>query len=157
MIALYAGTFDPPTLGHLDLIARGRRLFDTLIVALAHNDAKVPLFGVTERLAMLQEAVGDATNVRIVEVRGLLVDAARKLGADVLLRGVRPGHDWVGEYPLAMANRLQGGGLETLLMPSHAAHAAVSSGLVRQIAALHGDVAPFVPAHVASALKEKFS
>jgi pantetheine-phosphate adenylyltransferase len=156
MIAMYPGTFDPLTLGHADLITRALRLFSRLVVAVAHNPSKQALFSAAERVAMIRTQVEGQAHAEVVQFDGLVIAQARRLGVDVLVRGLRPGNDFVAEYPLAVANRRQAGGVETLWMPCGEAHAAVSSRLVREIAALGGDPSPFVPPHVAQRLQEKF-
>jgi pantetheine-phosphate adenylyltransferase len=153
-VAVYAGTFDPVTLGHLDLVRRAAALFQRVVVCVS-EEGRSTLFPAAERLAFVKEAVKDLANVEAVLFRGLLVTEARRHGARVLLRGVRGGKDLDAEMPMAVANRSLAPEIETLLLPAATGLALVSSSLVREVAALGGDASAWVPPIVASALADR--
>jgi pantetheine-phosphate adenylyltransferase len=155
--AVFPGTFDPVTLGHVDLVRRAAALFDEVIVAPAAHHDKRHVFSVEERVALLREAVRDVPGVRVEALGGLLVDGAARLAARTVVRGVRNATDLEYERQMAHTNRTLAPWLDTVLLLSSPEHAHVSSTLVRQIARLGGDVTPFVPAHVAAALRSKLS
>ncbi len=155
--AVFPGTFDPVTLGHVDLVRRAAALVDELIVAPAAHHDKQHVFTLDERVALLREAVADLPHVRVEPLAGLLVDGAARLGAALIVRGIRNATDLEYERQMAHTNRTLAPGIETLLLLSSPEHAHVSSTLVRQIARLGGDVRPFVPAHVAAALRAKLA
>lgn len=156
-IAVYPGTFDPVTFGHLDLIERGRRHVDKLIIAILRNEDKKPLFTVAERSAFLREAVAPYSNVAVDDFDGLLVEYAKRTGATLILRGLRAISDFEYELQMAMMNRRLAPDLETaFLMPSEA-FSYVSSRLVREVAHLGGDVTGLVPEPVARALAARFA
>jgi pantetheine-phosphate adenylyltransferase len=155
-IAVYPGTFDPVTCGHLDLIDRGRRHFDRLIVALLRNENKAPLFTVAERIALLEQAVAGWPGVEVDSFDGLLVDYARRSGASVILRGIRVVTDLEYEMQMAMMNRRLQPNVETVFLVPSEAYSYVSSRLVREVARLGGDVSGLVPAHVHEALERRF-
>jgi pantetheine-phosphate adenylyltransferase len=151
--AIFAGSFDPPTNGHVDLVVRGQTLFDEIVVAVGNNPAKRYLFSLDERLALVREVVA-SPKVEVVAFEGLLVDAARKFEAQVILRGLRGPADLELEMRNALANR-ELTGIETLWLPSEPSQAHVSSTLVREIAAYGGDVARYVPEAVLRAMKAR--
>jgi pantetheine-phosphate adenylyltransferase len=153
-IALYAGSFDPPTVGHVDLVQRGLTLFDRVWVSVGHNPAKQGMFTPDERLAMFREAIGDHPEVGWSSFSGLVVDEARRLGATVLLRGFRGPADLELEGRNALGNR-DLSGIETLFLVSDPRWAHVSSSLVREIAKLGGDVSRYVPAAVQARLSSR--
>jgi pantetheine-phosphate adenylyltransferase len=155
-LALYPGSFDPLTNGHLNLIRRGLNLFDHLIVAVAENVRKQGLFTVDERMEMMRQAVKDEARVEIATFKGLLVDYAKQRQASCVLRGLRAVSDFEFEFQLAHMNRRLGGGLETVFMMTGEEHFYVSSQLVREIASFHGNVTGLVPNNVERRLKEKF-
>jgi pantetheine-phosphate adenylyltransferase len=153
--AVYPGTFDPVTNGHLDLVERGSRQFDRLIMAILRHDEKQPVFSLEERMELLREAVAPYPNVEVDAFHGLLVDYARRVGAQTIVRGLRALSDFEYELQMAMMNRRLAPGLETVfLMPSEA-YAYVSSRLVREVARLGGDLSGLVPEQVVSALKQR--
>ncbi|MEM1453267.1 MAG: pantetheine-phosphate adenylyltransferase [Planctomycetota bacterium] len=154
--AIFPGTFDPVTLGHLDLIQRAAELFDALTVAVAGHHDKRHLLPVDERVALLREATSDLAHVEIEVLDGLLVEGARRLGATAIVRGIRSAADLEYERQLALTNRAMAPDVDTVLLLSSPAHAHVSSTLVRQIARLGGDLTPFVPPAVARALAGRF-
>jgi len=156
-IAVYPGTFDPVTYGHLDLVERGRKHADRLILAILRNEDKLPLFTADERAAFLRRAVAPWADVAVDSFDGLLVDYAKRTGASLILRGLRAVSDFEYELQMAMMNRRLAPDLETaFLMPSEA-YSYVSSRLVREVARLGGDVSGLVPPDVAAALAEKFA
>jgi pantetheine-phosphate adenylyltransferase len=157
--AIYPGSFDPITNGHLDVISRAAKLFDRVIVAVAHNPEKAPLFSTEERAAMVREAVRKLPAARklvVDDFRGLLIHYVRRRKAHVLIRGLRAVSDFEFEFQLALMNRKLDGSVETIFMMPKDEYTFLSSRLVREIAALGGDVRPFVPRNVERVLKEKF-
>ncbi|WP_435081491.1 pantetheine-phosphate adenylyltransferase [Clavibacter michiganensis] len=154
-IAVVPGSFDPVTLGHLDVIRRAARLYDELVVLVVHNPGKTPMLPLEERVALIERVIRDAGLPASVRVdswgAGLLVDYCRQVGATVLVKGVRSQLDVTYETPMALVNR-DLADVETVLLLPDPAHAHVSSSLVRQVEALGGDVAPYVPSAVADAL-----
>ena len=147
MRALFAGSFDPVTLGHVDLIHRIAALSEALVVAVAVNPGKQALFSLDERVAMLREVCRDLPSVEVTQYQGLVVEAVRIFGAETLVRGVRDASDVAFELQMAQANRALSG-IETLLLPASASLAFISSTMVREIARFGGDFSPFVPAVV---------
>jgi pantetheine-phosphate adenylyltransferase len=151
LTALCPGTFDPVTNGHLDVVGRAAELFDSVVVAVVEDPSKTPLFLLEERVALLQEAVRDITNVRIGSFRGLLVGYARTQGASVIVKGLRAVSDY--EYEIQMAQMNQRiGGLDTLFLATSPKWSFLSSSLVKEVAQLGGDVKGLVPDHVRAAL-----
>jgi pantetheine-phosphate adenylyltransferase len=155
--AIYPGSFDPVTNGHLDVIERGRKLFDEVIVAVANNDEKQPLFSLEERLALLRETAGKMDNVQIAEFSGLLVEFARAENAGAVIRGLRAVSDFEFEFQMALMNRKLDAAVETIFLMPKEEYTYLSSRIVKEIARLGGDVSSFVPGGVAKALKRKFT
>jgi pantetheine-phosphate adenylyltransferase len=155
--AIYPGSFDPVTNGHIDVIERACRLFDRVIVAIAGNDQKSPLFSAAERMAMLRNAVNHLGTAEVTSFHGLLVDFARAMGAGVVVRGLRAVSDFEFEFQMALMNRKLDPELETCFLTPKEEYSYLSSRLVKEIGRLGGDIAAFVPAHVAVAIKSKFS
>jgi len=153
-VAVYPGVFDPVTLGHLDIIRRGTALFDRLIVAVASNPDKQPLFTTEERTALLRGAVADLKNVAVDSYEGLTVQFVHRHGASVILRGLRQHSDFEYEYQLALTNRTIAG-VETVFVMADEKVAYISSRLVREVTSLGGDVSQLVPPNVAKALRGK--
>lgn len=155
-IAVVPGSFDPVTLGHLDVIGRAAGLFDQLHVLVVHNPGKTALLPIAQRVSLLERSVKDAklpTNILVTSwSMGLLVDYCTDVGATVLVKGIRSQIDVAYETPMAIVNRNLAG-VETVFMLPNPAHAHVSSSLVRQVAALGGDVSPYVPKSVADYLQ----
>lgn len=154
-LAIYPGTFDPVTNGHLDVIRRGASLFGELVVACAVNIAKEPLFSLEERLEMLREVTRGIKNVRVESFTGMVVDYVRELGGRVILRGIRTFADFESEVQMALANRTFAPGVETVFVCASLEESFISSRLIREAAALDGDVSRFVPAPVVKRLKAK--
>ena len=154
--AVYPGTFDPITNGHTDIVARASRLFDRVVVAVAENAGKDPAFGLDRRVLLAQEALAHLENVEICSFSSLLVDLARSLDAGVILRGLRAVSDFEYEFQLAGMNRRLAPELETLFLTPAEQYAYISSSLVREIAALRGDVSEFVHPLVQAALSQRF-
>ncbi|ARO15072.1 pantetheine-phosphate adenylyltransferase [Ketogulonicigenium robustum] len=157
---LYPGTFDPVTFGHLDIITRALRVVDHLVIGVAVNAGKGPLFTLAERVALLQAEVTDlpdgaAARITVQPFETLLVDFARDVGAQVIIRGLRSGADFEYEAPMAAMNAVLSPAIETAFLMAAPQHQAVASRLVKEVARLGGDVTAFVPAGVAQALREK--
>ncbi len=154
--AIYPGTFDPLTNGHLDLIARGAKIFDQLVVAILRNSDKgTPLFSVPERVEMITEATAEYANVSVTTFDGLLVDFARQQGAKAVMRGIRAVSDYEYEFQMAMMNRKLDPDVETLFMMPAEKYSYVSSRLIKGVFRLGGDVTALVPQLVVERLKAK--
>lgn len=159
-IAIYPGTFDPITNGHLDLIKRALQFFDKIIVAIGENPAKKPLFSVEERIYMVEEAlkeVGLKEKVEVESFSGLLVDFAKKKGAVVIIRGLRAVSDFEYEMQLALMNRKLSNSIDTIFLMPSLRYIFLSSSIIKEAARFGGKVDDFVPQIVAQKLKEKFS
>ncbi|RME67286.1 MAG: pantetheine-phosphate adenylyltransferase [Verrucomicrobia bacterium] len=154
-ICIYPGTFDPITNGHLDVATRASRLFDKLIIAVADNPEKGPLFTVAERVRLIQENVASLGNVEVDSFSGLLVDFARSKGAIALIRGLRALSDFEFEFQMALMNRHLDPEIETIFVMTKDAYSYTSSRLVKQVSQFGADLAPFVPANVLRALEAK--
>jgi pantetheine-phosphate adenylyltransferase len=154
--AIYPGSFDPVTNGHVDVIERARKLFDEIIVAVAHNDEKQPLFTLEERLDLLKTTVGKIDNVRIAHFDGLLVDFAQEQKASAVIRGLRAISDFEFEFQMALMNRKLAGQVETIFLMPKEDYTYLSSRIVKEIARLGGEISQFVPAAVAKGLREKW-
>lgn len=155
--AIYPGTFDPITNGHVDLAARAARMFSRVVVAVAENKSKTPLFTLEERVDLARRALEGLDNVEVVGFDTLLVECARNVGAEVILRGLRAVSDFEFEFQLAGMNRQLGPELETMFLTPSEKYAFISSSLIREIAKFGGDVSSFVPELVLHALSGKFS
>ncbi len=155
--AIYPGSFDPVTNGHLDVIDRARKLFDELIVAVAHNDQKQPLFTLEERLALLRGTIGNLNNVEIAPLDGLLVDFAVTREATAIIRGLRAVSDFEFEFQMALMNRKLEARVETIFLMPKEEYTYLSSRIVKEIARLGGEVGEFLPAPVAEALRAKLN
>jgi pantetheine-phosphate adenylyltransferase len=154
-IAIYAGSFDPITRGHEDLVRRSLEFVDTIIVAVATNSSKQPLFTVDERVALIRDSLGDLPGVQVHSFGGLLVDFARKVGAQLLIRGLRAVSDFEYEYQMALMNRHLSPGLETVFMVPSLDTTYISASLVREVARYGGNVTDLVHPAVADALRRK--
>ena len=155
LVAIYPGTFDPITYGHLDIIERGRRLFDRIIVAILENAEKQPLFSIEERVELIREATAGSPNVSVDTFSGLLVEYVRRSGAHVIVRGLRALSDFEYEFQMALMNRRLDAGVETVFMMPAEAYSYLSSRLVKEVAFLGGDVSGLVPPAVAKAITER--
>jgi pantetheine-phosphate adenylyltransferase len=153
--AIYPGSFDPLTNGHLDVVQRAAKLFDRVIVAVAENESKHPLFTLAERLALVNKAVAHLPNVTPDSFGGLLVEYAVARQAQTIVRGLRAVSDFEFEFQLALMNRKLDENIETIFMMPKDTYTFLSSRIVKEIARLGGDVSAFVPAHVQSALTKK--
>jgi len=154
--AIYPGSFDPVTNGHLDVIDRARKLFDEVIVGVAHNDQKHPLFSLEERLDLLKGALGKIRNVEIAPLDGLLVDFAIARRATAVIRGLRAISDFEFEFQMALMNRKLEATVETIFLMPKEEYTYLSSRIVKEIASLGGDISSFVPVCVAKALRRRF-
>jgi len=161
-VAFYSGSFDPPTNGHLDVVARAAALCDRLVVGVGANAGKAGLFSTDERLALLREAAGPVVagagvTLEALVFSGLAVEAARSAGAGLIVRGLRDGSDFDFEMQMAGMNGAMAPDIPTVFLPASPGVRHVSATLVRQIAAMGGDVAPFAPPNVVAALAAKFA
>ncbi|HUJ70657.1 MAG TPA: pantetheine-phosphate adenylyltransferase [Verrucomicrobiae bacterium] len=154
--AVYPGSFDPITNGHLDIIRRVAQMFDEVVVAVARNAEKAPLFNVKDRVALTREAVKGLRNVSVDEFDGLLVNYARKKGAAIIVRGLRAVSDFEFEFQLSLMNRKLDPRIETIFLMTKDEYTFISSRLVKEICHLGGAVSDFVPPGVERALKHKF-
>ena len=155
--AIYPGTFDPITNGHLDIIERGVRLFDRIIVALLKNADKEPLLPLDERIEIVRSVVARFANVTVESFDGLLVDYARERGAQAIVRGLRALSDFEYEFQMALMNRRLEAGVETVFMMPSEAYSYVSSRLVKEVAHLGGDITGLVPPEVVRRLKTRYA
>jgi pantetheine-phosphate adenylyltransferase len=155
--ALYPGTFDPPTNGHVDLIQRGAKIFDQLTVAILVNPVKNPLFTVEERVEMLCEVTGTIGNVTVATFNGMMVDFARKQGATAVLRGIRAISDYEYEFQMALMNRRLAPEIETVFLQPAGRYSFVSSRMVKEVFSFGGDVTGLVPPNVLKRLRARIN
>ncbi|MGA7837085.1 MAG: pantetheine-phosphate adenylyltransferase [Ignavibacteriaceae bacterium] len=155
--AIYPGTFDPVTNGHIDIIKRAREIFDSIVVTVAINTGKNPLFTTQERVEMLKECLKDFDNVSVDSFDGLVVDHAKNVGAASIIRGLRAVSDFEYEFQMALMNRKLAGKISTVFLMPHEKYTYLNSSIVRNLASFHSDVNDFVPPNVNKALKEKFN
>jgi len=153
--AIYPGSFDPLTNGHLDLIQRATKMFDHVVVAVARSDSKNPLFTLPERLALVEQAVRKIPNVSPDSFDGLLVDYVEKKGGQAVIRGLRALSDFEFEFQLALMNRKLNEQVETIFMMPKETYTFLSSRIIKEVALLGGDISGFVPPHVRDALAKK--
>lgn len=153
--AIYPGTFDPPTNGHVDLIQRGSKLFDHLTVAILMNPVKNPLFTVQERVVMLKEATKPLGNVSVATFDGLMVEFARTAGATAVLRGIRAISDYEGEFQMALMNRRLAPEIETVFLQPAGRYSFVSSRMVKEVFSFGGDITGLVPTNVLKKLRAR--
>ena len=153
---IYPGTFDPITNGHVDLTERAAKLFDRVVVAIAHSEKKTPLFNLEQRVDLCQASLAHLDNVEVVGFSNLLTDFAKSQGARCVLRGLRAVADFEYEFQLANMNRAIYPEFESIFLTPSEHLSFISSSLVREIASLDGDITPFVPPQVAVALRERF-
>ena len=145
---IYPGSFDPVTLGHIDIIKRGSHITDELIVGVLRNNAKMPLFSVEERVRMLEEVTGDLPNVKIIPFDGLLVDFVRDMDASVVIRGLRAITDFEYELQMAQTNHKLASDVETIFLTTNLQYSYLSSTTVKEVAAFGGDISQFVPDYI---------
>lgn len=155
-VAIYPGTFDPITNGHLDIIHRAVNLFDSVIVSITTNPAKIPLFSVEERLSMIRNVTSDLPDVFVEKFSGLLMDYASKKGAVAVVRGLRAITDFEYEFQMALVNRRLAENIVTVFLMPNEKYTYLNSTIVKEVAKFNGDVSPFVPNEVLHFLKEKF-
>ncbi len=154
-LAIYPGTFDPITYGHLDVLDRATRIFDRVLIAVAKNEAKKPLFTEEERMALISENIRERPGVEATAFPGLLIEFARERGATAIVRGLRALSDFEYEFQMALMNRRLYPKMETIFLMPHEAHSYTSSRLIKQVNAFGGDISPFVPPNVVRALLTK--
>ena len=153
--AVYPGSFDPVTNGHLDVITRGAKLFDRVIVGVLHNSSKSPLFSVEERVKILKEATADLENVEIVSFSGLSVEFARECNAKVIIRGLRAITDFEYELQMAQTNRVLAPDIDTMFLTTSLEYAYLSSTIMKEVAKFGGDLSKFAPPEIIEAVKAK--
>ncbi|MEZ4302451.1 MAG: pantetheine-phosphate adenylyltransferase [Polyangiaceae bacterium] len=156
VLAVYAGSFDPPTFGHFDLIVRASKVFSEVIIAIGRHATKKPLFSLEERVGMLREITQGIDNVRIDFFDGLLIQYCEKVGARVIVRGLRAASDFEYELQIAHANADMSPQIDTVFLPTRTQYTFISASLIREIASHGGDVSHYAPAVVCEALKAKF-
>ncbi|MDM8333758.1 pantetheine-phosphate adenylyltransferase [Limosilactobacillus panis] len=154
-VALFPGTFDPLTLGHLDLIKRGSALFDQLAVAVMTNESKHPLFSVDERVQQVKEAVSGLANVSVITAEGLSVDLMNRIGADYLMRGLRNANDFQYERDIAAMNNYLDDQCETIFFLAKPEYQHLSSSLLKEVTSAGGDISAYLPANINEALKKR--
>ena len=155
MKAIYPGSFDPVTFGHIDIIERAARICDELIVGVLQNKAKSPLFSVEERVTMLNEVTKNMKNVKIIPFEGLLIDFAKQMDAQVIMRGLRAITDFEYELQMSQTNRKLNSDVETLFLTTSLDYSYLSSTTVKEVASFQGDISQFVPAFVADEVTKK--
>ncbi len=155
-ICIYPGSFDPITVGHMDLIRRASLLFDKVIVAVLHNPAKAGCFPVADRLSLIRKACAHLSNVEVDSFSGLLADYVEKTGAIAVIRGLRNESDFANESLMAQVNQRINPHVETLMMMTKPEHACISSSVVREVASFGGDIAPFVPEEILADIQALF-
>ncbi len=153
---IYPGSFDPVTLGHVDIIKRGSHITDELIVGVLRNNAKMPLFSVEERVKMLEEVTKDLPNVKIIPFDGLLVDFVRDMDASVVIRGLRAITDFEYELQMAQTNYKLAPDVEYIFLPTNLQYSYLSSSMVKEVAAFGGDISNFVPDMLIDEIAEKY-
>ena len=156
-VAVYPGTFDPLTYGHMDIIERAATLVGKLVVGIYENPTKQPLFPLEQRVSLVEEAVAGLSNVRVKAFKGLTVDFIRQVGGKVMVRGLRANSDFEREFEMALMNRKLAPDIELLCLMTSSQYQFLSSSLIKEVAKLGGCLEGMVPEHVAVALKEKFS
>jgi pantetheine-phosphate adenylyltransferase len=155
--AVYPGTFDPVTYGHLDLIKRGSKIFDELIVAVGHNPLKKPLFTIKERTHMVSRHTKEITNVKVDSFEGMLVDYMKVMRINVILRGIRTVSDFEYEFQMALTNRVLKNDIETVFIMPSQEYSFLNSSLIKEAVSLGGDISMFVPSEVEKLLQQKFT
>lgn len=156
-IAIYPGSFDPVTLGHLDIIERAAKIGDELIVAVLMNGSKFPLFSVEERVRMLKEVTRHIDNVRVMSFSGLLVDFAKECNANIIIRGLRAITDFEYELQMAQTNHILNDKIDTVFLTSNLEYSYLSSSTVKEVASFGGDISKFVPEYVIDRIYKKYN
>ncbi|MCQ2502009.1 MAG: pantetheine-phosphate adenylyltransferase [Lachnospiraceae bacterium] len=154
-VAVYPGTFDPVTNGHLDIIRRAAELFDEVVIGVLHNSAKTPLFSVEERVKILEKATQDIPGIKVVSFSGLAVDFAKQCNAKVIVRGLRAVTDFEYELQMAQTNRIMAPTIDTTFLTTSLEYAYLSSTTVKEVARFDGDISKFVPEFVADEIHKK--
>lgn len=154
-IAVYPGSFDPVTHGHMDIIRRSASVFDKLIVGVLRNKSKNPLFTVQERVKMIQEVTSDIENVEVVDFDGLLIDFVHKVGAKAIVRGLRAVTDFEYELQMSLTNKVIAPDIETVFLTTNLQYSYLSSSIVKEIASYNGDISHFVDKRVEKAIQDK--
>ena len=155
-IAVYPGSFDPITNGHLDIIERASRIFDKVIVGVLKNKNKKPNFSADERVMLIEKATSKLTNVEVASFDGLLVDFARKYGANIIIKGLRTVNDFEYEFQMALLNKTLDSECETMFMMTNSKYSYISSSMVNELAGYNGDLAGLVPTEVIQYIKDKY-
>ncbi len=155
--AIYPGTFDPFTNGHLDIVQRAANIFDEVIITVAKNSSKQPLFSISERVEMIRESISDLPNARVDSFEGLLVEYTKRQNATIIIRGVRMISDFEFEFQMGLMNRKLAEHITTVFLMPDERYTYLSSSIVREIAQLGGDCTPFVPPNIKKYLHEKYS
>ena len=155
--AIYPGSFDPVTFGHIDIVTRSSKIADEVVLAVLKNNAKRPLFSVEERVRMLEEVTKELPNVRVVSFEGLTVDFAREIGANMLIRGLRAVTDFEYELQMAQTNHKLAPDIETVFLTTNLNYSYLSSTIVKEVATFGGDISQFVPEVVMNRINEKMS
>lgn len=156
-IAIYPGSFDPVTLGHLDIIERAAKIVDELVVAVLMNGSKSPLFTVTERVDMLREVTKHIGNVKVMFFSGLLVDFAKEINASIIIRGLRAITDFEYELQMAQTNHILNDKIDTVFLTSNLEYSYLSSSTVKEVASFGGDISKFVPEYVIDRIYKKYN
>ena len=154
--AIYPGSFDPVTYGHLDIICRSSKIFDDIIVGVLNNRQKNPLFSVDERVSMIEDLVKDYPNVRVDSFDGLLIDYAKEISADIIIRGLRAITDFEYELQIAQTNRVESGNLDTIFLTTSLNYSYLSSTIVKEFASYGADISKFVPPEVIPKIEQKY-
>jgi pantetheine-phosphate adenylyltransferase len=155
--AVYPGTFDPVTYGHLDVIKRGSKIFDELIVAIGHNPLKDPLFTINERMDMISKNTRKISNIKVDCFEGMLIDYMKEMQTNVILRGIRTVSDFEHEFQRALTNRVLKADIETVFIMTSQEYSFLNSSLIKEAVSLGGDISKFVPSDVEKLLQQKFA
>ncbi len=155
--AVYPGTFDPVTYGHLDVIKRGSKIFDELVVAVGHNPLKDPLFTINERMDMISKNTKNISNIKVDSFEGMLTDYMKEMQTNVILRGIRTVSDFENEFQRALTNRVLKTDIETVFIMTSQEYSFLNSSLIKEAVSLGGDISKFVPSDVEKLLQQKFA